>query len=292
MEFATRTIHAGQPSEPGTGALIAPIFQTSTFEQDAPGVHRGFDYSRTNNPTRARLEAVLAELEGVATRRGLCLRARRRERRAAGVAEAGRRDRHPARRLWRHLPAAEPRCTSRPAASCGRSTSRIASALEAALTERTRLVWIESPTNPRLLVYDIADICRDRPRTRRAGRRRQHLRHAVLSAAVRARRRHRRAQRDEVPGRPLRPDPGRRARARRGGIRAGQVPAERHRRGALPVRLLADAARTEDARAADAASRGERGRDRRRAVSSIRWSSACSSRAWPIIPATTSPRGR
>src|SRR5918999_5264640 len=66
MEFSTRTIHAGQPAEPGTGAVIAPIFQTSTFEQDAPGTHRGFDYSRTNNPTRARLEAVLADLEGVA----------------------------------------------------------------------------------------------------------------------------------------------------------------------------------------------------------------------------------
>src|SRR5262249_46572801 len=65
MEFATRTIHAGQPSEPETGALIAPIFQTSTYEQESPGCHRGFDYSRTNNPTRARLEAVLADLEGV-----------------------------------------------------------------------------------------------------------------------------------------------------------------------------------------------------------------------------------
>ena len=66
MEFSTRTIHAGQPSEPGTGSLIAPIFQTSTYEQEAPGQHRGFDYSRTNNPTRARLEDVLADLEGVA----------------------------------------------------------------------------------------------------------------------------------------------------------------------------------------------------------------------------------
>src|SRR3970282_956831 len=65
MAFSTRTLPAGQPSEPGTGSLIAPIFQTSTYEQEAPGVHRGFDYSRTNNPTRARLEAVLADLEGV-----------------------------------------------------------------------------------------------------------------------------------------------------------------------------------------------------------------------------------
>ena len=65
MEFSTRTIHRAQPSEPETGSLIAPIFQTSTYEQHEPGVHRGFDYSRTSNPTRARLEAVLADLEGV-----------------------------------------------------------------------------------------------------------------------------------------------------------------------------------------------------------------------------------
>jgi len=62
MRFATKTIHAAQPSEPETGAVVAPIFQTSTFEQESPGVHRGFDYSRTNNPTRARLESLLAVL--------------------------------------------------------------------------------------------------------------------------------------------------------------------------------------------------------------------------------------
>ena len=65
MKFATRTIHAGQPSEPETGALVAPIFQTSTYEQEAPGHDKGFSYSRTNNPTRQRLEGVLAALEGV-----------------------------------------------------------------------------------------------------------------------------------------------------------------------------------------------------------------------------------
>ena len=65
MKFATKTIHAGQPSEPETGALVAPIFQTSTYEQEAPGQDKGFSYSRTNNPTRQRLEEVLAALEGV-----------------------------------------------------------------------------------------------------------------------------------------------------------------------------------------------------------------------------------
>ena len=65
MNFATKTIHAGQPSEPETGSLIAPIFQTSTYEQDGPGQDKGFNYSRTNNPTRQRLETILAELESV-----------------------------------------------------------------------------------------------------------------------------------------------------------------------------------------------------------------------------------
>jgi len=65
MHFATRAIHSAQPSDPATGALIAPIYQTSTYEQESPGVNLGFDYSRTNNPTRQRLEDVLADLEGV-----------------------------------------------------------------------------------------------------------------------------------------------------------------------------------------------------------------------------------
>ena len=64
MDFATKTIHAGQPSEPQTGAVVSPIFQTTTYQQIGPGEHRGFDYTRTSNPTRKRLEAVLAELEG------------------------------------------------------------------------------------------------------------------------------------------------------------------------------------------------------------------------------------
>ena len=135
MEFSTRTIHAGQPSEPETGSLIAPIFQTSTYEQEEPGVNRGFDYSRTNNPTRARLEAVLADLEGVRARRRLRLGARRRERDAAGVSQAGRRDRHPARRLRRHLPPADQGLRTDRLCRSVRSTSRDAAAFEAALSE-------------------------------------------------------------------------------------------------------------------------------------------------------------
>src|SRR5215472_10593010 len=157
MEFATKTIHAGQPSEPETGALIAPIFQTSTYEQDAPGEHRGFDYSRTNNPTRARLEAVLAELEGV---------------RHAAVYASG---------LGAENAVLQPYLRPgdevvipldvyggtyrilnkvfRPLGCIVRQVDLAQpGALESALSPATRLVWIESPTNPRLLVYDIAAI--------------------------------------------------------------------------------------------------------------------------------------
>jgi cystathionine beta-lyase/cystathionine gamma-synthase len=64
MEFETRAIHTGQEPEPTTGAIITPIFQTSTYVQEAVGEHRGYDYSRTANPTRSALESALASLEG------------------------------------------------------------------------------------------------------------------------------------------------------------------------------------------------------------------------------------
>jgi len=158
MEFATRTIHAAQPSEPETGSLIAPIFQTSTYEQSAPGVHHGYDYSRTSNPTRGRLEAVLADLEGVAH---------------AAVFASGLAAEHAV--LQAHLRPGDEivipvdvyggtyRILTRVFEPLGCTVRQVdvadAAALREAITDRTRLVWIESPTNPRLLVYDIAAIC-------------------------------------------------------------------------------------------------------------------------------------
>src|SRR5215472_13792818 len=62
--FETRAIHAGQDPDPATGAVITPIYQTSTYVQEAVGVHKGYDYARTANPTRGALEAALASLEG------------------------------------------------------------------------------------------------------------------------------------------------------------------------------------------------------------------------------------
>lgn len=157
MDFATRTIHAAQEAEAGTGALIAPIFQTSTYEQHAPGEHRGFDYSRTNNPSRARLEAVLAELEGVkhaaVYASGL----------AAGnaVFQAYLR---PGDEIVIPLDTygGTYRILNRVFKPMGCEIRQIdiadAAALASAITRKTRLVWIETPTNPRLLVYDIESI--------------------------------------------------------------------------------------------------------------------------------------
>ncbi len=205
MEFATRTIHAAQPSEPETGALVAPIFQTSTFEQEAPGVNHGFDYSRTNNPTRARLEAVLADLEGV--EHGAVF--------ASGLAAE-----HAVLQgclapgdevvipldvyggTYRLLTKVFPTCKVRqvdvadPAALADRDHGS-----DAAGVDRDA----DKPSPARLRH------CRDRchrPRERRAPRCRQHLRHAALPATVRSRRRHRRSQRNEVSRRTFGRDPG------------------------------------------------------------------------------------
>ena len=159
MKFATKTIHAGQPSEPETGSLIAPIFQTSTYEQEAPGQDKGFNYSRTNNPTRQRLEAVLAELEGV---------------QHAAVYASGLAAENAV--LQAYLRPGDEivipidvyggtyRILNKVFQPIGVVVKQFDiadhAALEAAITPRTRLVWIETPTNPRLLVYDIAAICK------------------------------------------------------------------------------------------------------------------------------------
>src|SRR5919202_6749197 len=63
MDFETRAIHAGQEPDPATGAIITPIYQTSTYVQDALGQHKGYEYARTQNPTRTALEGNLAAIE-------------------------------------------------------------------------------------------------------------------------------------------------------------------------------------------------------------------------------------
>jgi cystathionine gamma-lyase len=157
MDFATKTIHAGQPSEPHTGAVVAPIFQTTTYQQIAPGEHRGFDYTRTSNPTRKRLEDVLAELEGG---------------RHAAVFGSGLAAEHAI--LSAYLKPGDEiivpgdvyggtfRMLHRVFEPLGAIVTRVDFAdldeVATALSPKTKLVWLESPTNPRLLVYDIAAI--------------------------------------------------------------------------------------------------------------------------------------
>src|ERR1700685_2449378 len=68
--FATKAVHAGQRPDPTTGAIMTPVYMTSTYVQEGPGVHKGFDYARTVHPTRLALEANIAALEGGA--HGLC----------------------------------------------------------------------------------------------------------------------------------------------------------------------------------------------------------------------------
>ena len=65
MDFETRAVHVGSEPDPATGAVIPPIYQTSTFAKDQVGEHKGYEYARTGNPTRASLEACLGSLEGV-----------------------------------------------------------------------------------------------------------------------------------------------------------------------------------------------------------------------------------
>jgi cystathionine gamma-lyase len=159
MKFATKTIHAAQPSEPETGSLIAPIFQTTTYEQDAPGHDKGFNYSRTNNPTRQRLEEVLASLENVSHAALF----------ASGLAAEN-------AVLQAYLRPGDEivippdiyggtyRILNRVFLPIGVGIRQIDigndALLGAVLSARTKLVWIESPTNPRLLIYDIASIAK------------------------------------------------------------------------------------------------------------------------------------
>src|SRR5689334_13794790 len=159
MKFATKTIHAGQPSEPETGALVSPIFQTSTYEQEAPGQDKGFSYSRTNNPTRERLEGVLAELEGVKHAAAF----------ASGLAAENailQAYLRPGDEIVipRDVYGGTYRILNKVFQPIGVVIRQIETSdlkeVEAAVNAKTRLVWIESPTNPRLQINDIAAIAK------------------------------------------------------------------------------------------------------------------------------------
>ncbi len=163
-KFATRAIHAGQSPDPSTGAIMQPIYATSTYVQESPGVHRGYEYSRTQNPTRMAFERCVADLES--GKHGFAF--------ASGMAATG--------TLLElvdsgsHIVAMDDLYggTRRLFANVRERSSALEfsfvdmtdlDAFEAALSDETRMVWIETPTNPLLKIVDIeavADIARKR----------------------------------------------------------------------------------------------------------------------------------
>lgn len=157
LQPGTLAIHGGQSPDPSTGAVMPPIYATSTYAQSSPGVHQGFEYSRTHNPTRFAYERCVAALEG--GRRGFAF--------ASGMAATS--------TLLELLDSGDhvvamddiyggsyrlfERVRRR---SAGLSFSFVdltdPAAFEAAITPKTKLVWIETPTNPLLKIVDIAAI--------------------------------------------------------------------------------------------------------------------------------------
>src|SRR5262245_23462333 len=156
LGFATRAIHAGQEPDPATGATVVPIYATSTYTQEGPGKHKGYEYSRSGNPTRTALEQCLAALEG--GEQGLAF--------ASGLAATT-----AVLSLLRpgdevvaasDLYGGTYRILERVFRPWGLSVSYTDDAgpagFERLMSARTKLVWIETPTNPLLQLVDIAAI--------------------------------------------------------------------------------------------------------------------------------------
>jgi cystathionine gamma-synthase len=154
--FETQAIHAGQDPDPATGAIVVPIYQTSTFAQAEVGVHQGYEYSRSGNPTRTALEACIAALEGGT--HGLAF--------ASGLAgcDAVMRLLRPGDHLM--LPndayGGTYRLAAQVHAPAGLAFDPVAlgdlDAIKAAWRPETKMVWVESPTNPLLSIADIAAV--------------------------------------------------------------------------------------------------------------------------------------
>ncbi len=156
--FETLAVHAGQAPDPTTGAIMTPVYLTSTYVQAGPGVHQGFEYSRTRNPTRDALEGCLAALEGA--RHGLAF--------GSGLAatdavlhllEAGDHVLH-CDDLYGGTFRIFDKVHRRHGLSFDAVDMSDPANVEAGLRPRTRLLWIESPTNPMLKLVDLGAVAR------------------------------------------------------------------------------------------------------------------------------------
>ncbi len=158
MKFATKAIHAGIVPDPATGAIMTPIYQTSTYVQEAPGQHKGYEYARTQNPTRDALQANLAALENCSY--GLCF--------ASGLAAID-------AVLKLLKPGDQVLCADDLYGGTYRLFTKVyepmglsfrflpltnPATLVQHITPQTRLVWLETPTNPLLQVIDIEHVTR------------------------------------------------------------------------------------------------------------------------------------
>ncbi|MBK8402910.1 MAG: cystathionine gamma-synthase [Saprospiraceae bacterium] len=158
MKFATKLIHAGVHPDPSTGAIMTPIFQTSTYVQDGPGNHKGYEYARTQNPTRTALQENLAALENGTD--AICF--------GSGLAAMD--------AIIKLLKSGDGvvasndmyggsfRLLEKIFKPFGISNKLVPmqdpDIVEAALDENTKLIWVETPTNPLLNIVDIEAICK------------------------------------------------------------------------------------------------------------------------------------
>lgn len=159
QHFATLAIHAGQTPDPSTGAVITPIYATSTYVQESPGVHKGLDYARSHNPTRWAYERCVAALEGghaaFAFSSGMATSSAVLELLDAGAHVLALDDLYGGtRRLFERV--------RRRSAGLRFSYSPLASPeeVEAALTPDTRMIWVETPSNPLLKLVDLEAVAR------------------------------------------------------------------------------------------------------------------------------------
>src|SRR5437867_1338600 len=157
--FATRAIHAGQEPDPATGAIMTPIYATSTYVQTSPGVHKGYDYARTGNPTRTALEACVASLEsgarGFAFASGLAGMATLLDALDAGAHVVASDDLYGGTyRLFENVRKR----------SSGLSASFIdmadPSSVRSAIRPDTKMLWVETPSNPLLKLIDLAAVAK------------------------------------------------------------------------------------------------------------------------------------
>ena len=157
QRFATRVIHGGQSPDPLTGAVMPPIYATSTYVQSSPGVNKGYDYSRTRNPTRDALQAAVANLEGgiagFAFASGMATTSTVLELIDSGSHIVAMHDLYGGSyRLFENVRKR----------SAGLDVSLVdltnSAALEAAIRPNTRLLWVETPTNPLLKLVDLSAV--------------------------------------------------------------------------------------------------------------------------------------